>query len=204
MKKIPAHAHFATRLLAFSTLIISLCAFASFTSAQESANHLVDILPTVSVTKADSTSLPEDTTHETIKMTPDKSEIIKLKDDAASIIVGNPLHINVIADTSKTLVIVPRSPGATHFTVLGKQGQIIMQRHVIVASPKEGYLRIRKTCREDSEGCQKTNVFYCPDMCHEIGLEQEESTDSSTTEAAQDITDGGASADSGDVPPEAD
>ena len=44
-----------------------------------------------------------------------------------------------------------------------------MQRHVIVASPKEKYVRIRKSCAS-SKGCQPTQVYYCPDMCHEIIL----------------------------------
>lgn len=123
------------------------------------------------VTQSNQAELPEETTHPIIRLTPDKSELIRLDAPATSIIVGNPAHVNVIADSSKTLVIVPRLPGATHFTVLGKSGQVIMQRHIIVASPKQDYLRVKRTCSEDSDTCKNTSVFYCPDMCHEIHVE---------------------------------
>lgn len=50
-----------------------------------------------------------------------------------------------------------------------------MQRHVIVASPKEKYMRIRRSCAgSDDDTCQSTSVFYCPDMCHEIIMGSEE------------------------------
>lgn len=125
------------------------------------------------VTQSESAGLPEHTTHSIVRLTPDKSELVRLDEPATSIIVGNPKHVNVIADSSQTLVVIPRIPGATHFTVLGKQGQVIMQRHVIVASPKEDYVRIKRTCSGDDDDCAKTSVFYCPDMCHEIALENE-------------------------------
>lgn len=160
----------------FCVLFLSSYAF-----AVHAEDGVVDILPTM--VEADSTDLvPADTaTHPAIRMTPDKSELIKLEIDAATVVVGNPAHINVIADSSKTLVLVPRLPGATYVTVLGKKGQVIMQRHVIVASPQKDYIRVKRTCTDDAgKGCQQTSVFYCPDMCHEIavGVPQEESTQS--------------------------
>ena len=48
-------------------------------------------------------------------------------------------------------------------------GNVVMQRHVIVASPKEKYVRVRRSCATaENKNCQTTQVFYCPDMCHEI------------------------------------
>lgn len=115
-------------------------------------------------------------THPEILMTPDKSDLVRLEKPAASVIVGNPAHLNVMADTSKILVLVPREPGATYFTVLGRDGEVLMQRHVIVAAPKEKYIRVRRSCAgTDAESCERTSVFYCPDMCHRIlAAEQDE------------------------------
>ena len=63
-----------------------------------------------------------------------------------------------------------------------------MQRHVIVASPKQDYVRIKRTCQD--EECQSTSVFYCPDMCHEIGLGgQEDESGQSGASAANNNTD---------------
>ncbi len=173
------------RFTAYNLALLICSGFILFSSAQALAeDNVIDILPpTAKVTEVEEV---EGTTHAPVRITPDKSELIRLDTDIASVIIGNPLHVNVIADSSRTLVIVPRSPGATHFTVLGKKGDIIMQRHVIVASPKKDYVRIKRVCREDSEGCLNTSVFYCPDMCHEIGSVAQEEQKQQTLEAMAD------------------
>lgn len=107
-------------------------------------------------------------THPILRISQDKSEMIKLEREAASVIVGNPAHISVLLDTPDTLVVVPRGAGASHFSVIGKDGSLIMQRHVIVGGPKEQYIRIRRSCAGNTAGCQATSVYFCPDMCHEV------------------------------------
>ncbi len=172
MKKyFPLSSSFKYNLIIVGAMSVSMMDFCASNAYAEN-KKTVDILPAVI---ADDNAQGQnyvlgDMTHKIIRLTPDKSELIHLNSPAGSIIVGNPAHINVIADSSTTLVIIPRTPGATHFTVLGKTGDVIMQRQVIVASPKENYIRIRKTCADDAKDCEKTSVFYCPDMCHEIEL----------------------------------
>ena len=122
-------------------------------------------------------------THPPLKISPDKSELIRLKKDAGSIIVGSPSHLSVLADSARTLVLVPQVPGATYVTILDKQGNILMQRHVIIASPKKKYVRIRKSCNADIEGCEPTQVYYCPDMCHKVAVAQEETQSDSSDSA---------------------
>jgi hypothetical protein len=131
----------------------------------------VDILPAKSLSGQPVELTADEATHPPIKMTPDKSELIRLDAEAGTVIVGNPLHLSVVADSANTLVLVPRQPGATYVVVLDRKGNVLMQRHVIVASPKEKYVRIRKSCVNSEKGtCQATQVYYCPDMCHEIGM----------------------------------
>lgn len=107
-------------------------------------------------------------THPVLNLTQDKSEMVRLDSDAASVIVGNPNHVSVLLDTPTTLVVVPRAAGASHFTVIGKDGEVIMQRHVVVGGGKEQYVRIRRSCGSNSRGCEATSVYFCPDMCHEV------------------------------------
>ncbi|MBX2834808.1 MAG: pilus assembly protein N-terminal domain-containing protein [Micavibrio sp.] len=135
-------------------------------------SSLVDIMPATS----DQQGLYEnsDISHPAIRLTPDKSEIINIDREAASIIIGNPNHLGILADSAQRLVLVPRAPGASFFTVLDKKGDIIMQRHAIIASPKKNYVRIRRTCGGSSDNCQETSVYYCPDMCHEIMIDNNE------------------------------
>lgn len=114
-----------------------------------------------------------ETTHPILRLTPDKTEMITLDREAQSIIVGNPANASVLMENPKLLLVVPRSPGATHVSILDKEGGIIMQRHIVVAAPKEKYVRIRRSCNSASPGrgnagCEPVSVYYCPDMCHQV------------------------------------
>ena len=109
-------------------------------------------------------------THPMIRLTPDKPQIVHLDSDARSIIVGNPAHLNAIMDSVRSIVLIPRDPGATHLTVIGQNGKPIMERYVIVASPADKYIRIRRNCNGaglNSNNCAPTSIFFCPDMCYE-------------------------------------
>ena len=188
-----------------SCLVMAAVAFTLLVGTPNSAfaddKKVVDILPVVSAADDAHAAMPEDTTHSLLRITPDKSELIRLEREAGSIIIGNPRHIYVLAESSTTLVVVPRAPGATHFTVLSKKGEVLMQRHVIVASPKEDYIRVKKVCLDETVQCQKTNVYYCPDMCHEIGQDLVDNAETLEDSAGSDESgDGGNS--SSDVPPE--
>ena len=116
------------------------------------------------------------TTHPLIRLTPDKSELIRLDQDAVTVIVGNPAHLNILLDTPRLMVLVPRSPGSTHFTVLDKDGNVIMQRHAIIASPKRNYMRIRRSCANGDKDCAPTSVFFCPDTCYEVQVRDADSS----------------------------
>ncbi len=175
--KFMTYAFFAT-FIALQVVIFPVAA-----SAQDVNNNAappIDIIPVATTQEAGISYNNDAHTHPALKLTPDKSELVRLEGHAASIIIGNPNHLSILADSSQTLVLVPKAPGATHFTILDKNGAVIMQRHVIVASPKEKYMRVRRSCAgSDDESCQNTSVFYCPDMCHEIILGGGEDADGS-------------------------
>lgn len=161
-------------LVAISATSAGLCFSSAYAQEPSDTAKFIDIMPTVTMAENPEAPLPAKTTHDAIRLTPDKSEIVKLEEEASSIIVGNPAHLSVLADSPKTLVLVPKAVGATHFSVLNKKGDILMQRHVIVAGPTTDYIRIKKTCASDAEGCEQTSVYYCPDTCHEIESHKEE------------------------------
>ncbi len=118
------------------------------------------------------TVAPGEETHPPVRLTPDRTEMIALDDDASNIIIGNPAHVNIMLSNSRNLLLAPRQPGATQFTVLNAKGKVIMRRHVIVSGPKENYVRIRRTCAGAGAGagCQPTTVYYCPDICHDVQM----------------------------------
>lgn len=152
-------------------LFALLTAFAGG-SAVAPAAHAQDLIPPHTGAGTSDSSPDLATTHPMLRLTPDKSELVRLDRNAISVIVGNPSHLSVLLDTPNTLVLVPRAAGATHFTVLDAAGNVVMQRHVVVASPKKNYVRVRRSCANGAEGCRATSVYFCPDICHEIDTPQ--------------------------------
>ena len=113
----------------------------------------------------------------TIRLTPDKSKIVRLDNDAASVIVSNPANATVLLDTPRVLVVIPRAPGATSFTVLDIYGNTIMEKNVIVTgrSVSKRYVRVRKMCGDNND-CVPNAVYYCPDGCFEVATQVGEVT----------------------------
>jgi hypothetical protein len=104
-----------------------------------------------------------------IRLTPDKTKIIHLTQDAASVVVTNPAHASVLLDSPRVLVVMPRVPGTTSFTVLNANSKVIAEKTVIVsAANKAKYVRIRKICDGTGGACVPTSYYYCPDGCYEV------------------------------------
>ncbi len=169
----------ALRTLAMATALF--CLIPATTQAQAVKTTKADIMPRLGTNTAPASGssattareynvAPGEETHPPVRLTPDRTEMVHLDDDAYNIIVGNPAHVNVMLSNSRTLLLAPRQPGATQFTVLNAQGKVVMQRHVIVSGPKEDYVRIRRTCLNGGANCQPTTVYYCPDICHDVRM----------------------------------
>jgi hypothetical protein len=103
-----------------------------------------------------------------LRLTNNKNEIIRLDQDAASVIVNNPEHIAVMLDSPRLLIVLPRQSGATSFTVLNAKGETILEKDVIVSNVKEHYVRIRKACSGSNQDCVPASYYYCPDGCYEV------------------------------------
>lgn len=125
-----------------------------------------------------------------IRLTPDKTKIITLEQDATSVVVANPAHAGVLLDSPRVLVIMPRQPGSTSFTVLNAKGEAILQKDIIVTAAQPQYVRVRRMCGAEDKACQESSYFYCPDGCYEVSPVQPPSDNQKTPE----IAGGGASA----------
>ena len=92
----------------YNLAIVLFCAvfILGFTSAQAQDASAAITLPLGDVidmpvqTKTIDDQLPM--TYPMLRMTQDKSEMIKLNREAASVVVGNPNHISVLLDTPTT------------------------------------------------------------------------------------------------------
>jgi hypothetical protein len=96
-----------------------------------------------------------------IDISPDKPRILQLSEDASSVIIGNPEHASVAIDNPRLLLITAKRPGMTGLTVLGKNGQVILQENLVVNGPTHNFIRIKNACINGGEGCQPTRMFHC-------------------------------------------
>ncbi len=105
-----------------------------------------------------------------LRLTSNKNELVRLNEDAVSVIVNNPDHASVMLDSARLLIIAPRAPGTTSFTVLNAAGQVILQRDIIVsnANAAKKYVRVRRICSGQDATCVPAAYFYCPDGCYEV------------------------------------
>ncbi len=105
-----------------------------------------------------------------LRLMPDKIETVDLEQDAAQVIVGNPEHVLGIVENTRSIVLVPRKPGATYIQIKDSFGKTIYERPVIIAAPTAKYVRVRKSCAAGNDKCQPFSVYYCPDVCHTIDI----------------------------------
>ncbi len=103
-----------------------------------------------------------------IRLTPDRTHLVRLQEDASSVIVTNPAHASVMLDSPRLLVVMPREPGATSFTVLNTKGDVILEQDVIVSAVQKRYVRVRRMCGNSDPTCTRNAYFYCPDGCYEV------------------------------------
>lgn len=114
-------------------------------------------------------------TYPLYELTPDKIQILELSEPAASTIIGNEQHLNIYFDTSDRAALVPLRPGASYFEILNSKGKIIASGHALVASPKQDYIRIRRSCPAGNDGCSRMSMYFCPGLCHDVILPSSQS-----------------------------
>lgn len=105
---------------------------------------------------------------DTLRLTTNKDRLIRLDQDASSVIVNNPLHAEVMLDSPRLLIVMPRQPGATSFSVLDADGHTILHKEIIVSNVQPNYVRIRRMCAGSDSSCTPSSYFYCPDGCYEV------------------------------------
>lgn len=102
-----------------------------------------------------------------IRLSPDRTKVLRLRENAASVVVANPAHASVILDSPKLLILMPREPGTTSFTVMNAEGKVLLERNIIVTGTQPQYVRVRRVCG-NARDCAPSNYYYCPDGCFEV------------------------------------
>jgi len=103
-----------------------------------------------------------------LELTMDKTQLLRLDQDAASVIVANPEHLSVDLDNARLLMLTPHDAGATSIIVLDAQGRTILERDVVITNLKNKYVRVKRVCGGSDGSCVATSYTYCPDGCYEV------------------------------------
>ena len=110
-----------------------------------------------------------------LDVSPDGPLIINLREDAKSVIVGNPNHASVSLDNPRLLIINAGMPGVTSLTVLSADGRVILSDKIISGGAAQGYVRIQNACINSDGPCQPVRMFYCEEgsACHNVVVAEE-------------------------------
>lgn len=110
-----------------------------------------------------------------LEVAPDTPLIINLREDARTVILGNPNHATVSLETPRMLLVTAGMPGMTGLTVLGQNGNVILNEKVIVNGATQGYVRVQNACINADGDCQPVRMFYCEDgsACHNVIVAEE-------------------------------
>lgn len=113
-----------------------------------------------------------------LEVSPDAPLIVNLREDAKTVILGNPNHATVSLETARMLLITAGMPGMTGLTVLGNNGNVIMNEKIIVNGAAEGYVRVQNACINADGDCQPVRMYYCEEgsACHNVIVAEEAPT----------------------------
>lgn len=129
---------------------------------------------------------------EPIRVSPAGPTIINLDEDAASVIVGNPVHATVVLDNPRTVMVNAGVSGMTNLIILGRDGKVILNRPVISGGATGEMIHVQNACINGGDGCVADKMFYCAEgeRCYAVNVPQAQST--ATQSAAQPSDNGGA------------
>ena len=110
-----------------------------------------------------------------LDVSPDGPLIINLREDASSVIVGNPAHATVALENPRLLIVNAGMPGVTSLTVLGVNGNVIMNDKIISGGAAQGYVRVKNACINSTGDCQPVRMYYCEEgsACHNVVVAEE-------------------------------
>lgn len=81
------------------------------------------------------------------------AKVVKLQADATSIVIGNPLFVDITIQDSKTLILTGKSFGTTNLIVLDEKGQEIINNDIIVEVYENNLLRIYRRAARQTLSC---------------------------------------------------
>jgi hypothetical protein len=162
------------------SLLLAILFTAFITTAAIADGGIDDLQRLMGNDKIGTTDLARVEKHDgALRLTSNKDQLIRLEQDAASVVVNNPSKVNILLDSPRLLIVMPRETGATSFKVLNAKGEVILEKDVIISNAQPEYVRVRRMCASNDASCVPSAYYYCPDGCYEVTPVPAGSTDAS-------------------------
>jgi hypothetical protein len=89
-----------------------------------------------------------------LEVTVDQAMVVKLPENVATIVVGNPLIADVSLQAGGMLVVTGKGYGATNVLALDHTGAVLMERAVHVSGPESGVVVVYRGPKRETYSCQ--------------------------------------------------
>lgn len=83
----------------------------------------------------------------------DQAQAIKLPDQVATLIVGNPLIADVSIQAGSMMVITGKGYGVTNLLALNRAGAVLMQKSIQVQGPRDNLVVVYRGVERESYSC---------------------------------------------------
>ena len=88
-----------------------------------------------------------------IEVVMNQAKIVKLTQDAATIVVGNPEIVDATVQDARTIVLTGKGFGVTNLVILNPEGKAVVDEAVFVSRNDDKTLRIYRRSRVQTLSC---------------------------------------------------
>jgi Flp pilus assembly secretin CpaC len=89
----------------------------------------------------------------TIPVNIDQAKLIRLPERVATIVVGNPLVADITLQPGGVIIVTGKSYGATNFVAMDRNGEVLVDRIILVESPADRIVTVYRGVERESYSC---------------------------------------------------
>src|SRR3954454_17568615 len=83
----------------------------------------------------------------------DQAKLIRLPERATSIVIGNPLVADITLQPGGVIIVTGKSYGATNFIAMDHNGEVLLERLVLVESAADPIVTVYRGIERESYSC---------------------------------------------------
>jgi hypothetical protein len=83
----------------------------------------------------------------------DQAKLIRLPERAATIVIGNPLVADITLQPGGVIIVTGKSYGATNFVAMDRNGEVLLERIILVESPADRIVTVYRGIERESYSC---------------------------------------------------